>query len=35
MGSPSEILAKLKIEDDQIKEVIIGGRAVITGELEI
>jgi len=35
MGKPSEILARLKISGDTIREVQVGGTAIITGEKEI
>jgi len=35
MNKPSEILAKLKIEDNEIKEVQVGGTAIIKKEIEI
>ena len=35
MNKPSEILANLKIEDNEIKEVQVGGTAIIKQEIEI
>jgi PhzF family phenazine biosynthesis protein len=35
MNKPSEILANLKIEDNEIKEVQVGGTAIINKEIEI
>lgn len=35
MNKPSEILAKLKIEDNEIKEVQVGGTAIVKKEIEI
>ncbi len=35
MGRPSEILARLRISGDKIREVQIGGTAILTGEKEI
>src|SRR3989338_127083 len=35
MGKPSEILVKLVVSDEEIKEVKVGGKAIISKELEI
>ena len=35
MNKPSEIFAKLKIDGKEIKEVIVGGSAIIEKEMEI
>ena len=35
MNKPSEIIAKLVASDDRIKEVKVGGKAIISKELEI
>ncbi len=35
MNRPSEVLAKLLVSDDEIKEVKVGGKAIIAKELEI